>query len=130
MIKKSFTYRFTAFLLATLMFFTSSGFVLGKHQCKMEQNRMQEAVNLSCNETGCKKGCCSTELQYFKLDQEQQTVHAEFQLTDELSQFITAFASAFVLNSSVEETETPKYFLYKPPLILRDIPVLIQSFLL
>jgi hypothetical protein len=130
MTKISFTYRFTAFLLATLMFFTSSGFVLGKHQCKMEQNNTKEVVNLSCNETGCKKGCCSTELQYFKLDQEQQTAHAEFQLNDELSQFITAFASVFVFSSSVKETKTPKYFLYKPPLIQKDIPVLIQSFLL
>ncbi|MDF1864556.1 MAG: hypothetical protein P1U70_06970 [Saprospiraceae bacterium] len=130
MTKISLPYRFTAFLLATLMFFTSSGFVLGKHQCKMEQKSMQETVNLACNETGCQKGCCSTELEYFKLDQDQQTAHAEFQLTDELSQFITVFASVFMFTSAVQETKTPKYFLYKPPLIRKDIPVLIQSFLL
>lgn len=130
MTKNNLTYRFTAFLLAGLMFFTSSGFVLGKHQCEMEQNSMQEKVVSSCTETGCQKGCCSTELEYFKLDQDQQTTQAEFQLTDELNQFITAFASVFLSNTSLQQTERPKYFLYKPPLILRDIPVLIQSFLI
>lgn len=124
--KISSTYRFIAFLLASLVFFTSSGFVLGKHQCKLkEQNK-----ELTCAETGCQKGCCSTDFQYFKLDQDQQTAHAEFQLTDELSQFITVFASVFMFTSAVQETKTPKYFLYKPPLIRKDIPVLIQSFLL
>jgi len=123
--KISSTYRFIAFLLASLVFFTSSGFVLGKHQCKLkEQNK-----ELTCAETGCQKGCCSTDFQYFKLDQDQQTTTLNFDINSELIQFLTAYLVVFFIDEFFE-TATLTDDDYKPPLISKDIPVLFESFLL
>ena len=127
--KISTTYRFITFFLASLVFFTSGGFVLGKHHCKMMQKNKVENTTFSCAETGCKKGCCSTDFQYFKLDQDQQTNTLNFDFTKDLIQFITAYVVVFS-NNDLIETETLSYYNYRPPLISRDIPVLFESFLL
>ena len=123
------TYQFIAFVLAFLMFFTSGGFVLGKHHCKMEQKSMVDTTTLSCAEMGCKKGCCSTDYQYFKLDQDQQNNTLDFESNKELVQFVTAYVAVFLTNDFVKK-DTPSYSNYRPPLIQKDIPVLFESFLL
>jgi hypothetical protein len=112
------------------VFFTSSGFVLGKHHCKMKQKMSQGEIGISCSETGCQKGCCSTEFRYFKLDQDQQNTSLGNFLSTKLSQFAQAYSFTFLLPSPENNTKTPKFFLYKPPLITKDIPVLLESFLL
>ncbi|MFT6322236.1 MAG: hypothetical protein ACJAVF_001094 [Paraglaciecola sp.] len=124
------TYRILAISMACLMYFTSAGLTLGKHSCKMQKQGLTEKTGISCDDLGgCKKGCCDTDFQYFQLDQDQQTVSVNFDFTPQLSQFITVFVTVFLTDISAQ-TDSPNFKAYKPPLILRDIPVLIQSFLL
>lgn len=124
-----YTYRYFSVLLALLVYFTSVGLVLGKRHCQLKQNNLLEGKQYSCAETGCQKGCCSTEFHYFKLDQDQQTTTLDFKLSKELIQFVVLYVSVF-LENDLEKSEATLFAQYKPPLIQRDIPVLIQSFLL
>lgn len=124
------TYRFIAMLMACLMYFTSAGLTLPKHSCKMEQQGITAKTGISCDDLGgCKKGCCDTDFEHFQLDQDQQTASVNFELSTQLSQFVAVFIAVF-LTEVVVSTDTPNFQTYKPPLILRDIPVLVQSFLL
>lgn len=96
----------------------------------MEQQGITAKTGISCADLGgCKKGCCDTDYQHFQLDQDQQTASTNFELTPQVSQFITAFVAVFLVEI-LPQTEINNFQTYKPPLILRDIPVLVQSFLL
>lgn len=123
------TYKITAFLLALLVFLTSGGLILSKHNCQMQQKKLAEGEFYSCADSGCKKGCCSTEFLFFKLDQDQINTPFDVSFDQEVIQFATVFVSTFLRNI-IAENSFPKYQFYKPPLIQKDIPVLIQSFLL
>lgn len=123
------TYRYISIILACLVFCSSAGLILGKHHCNLKEKNLLEGTQYSCAETGCKKGCCSTEFQYFKLDQDQQTNLLGFKLTKQPTQLVFQYVALFHENG-LKPTDTPLFERYKPPLIPRDIPVLTQSFLL
>ena len=118
-------YHIFPFLLALLVFFSSAGIVLPKHHCQLKaQNE-----SLSCADTGCQKGCCSTELQYFQLDQDQSIPSLDNGLNSTVNYFFVATVNAFIIVHEGRQHEQ-LFFNYKPPPLLRDIPVLVQSFLL
>ena len=96
----------------------------------MEQQGITAKTGISCDDLGgCKKGCCDTDYEHFQLDQDQQTASVNFELSTQLSQFVAVFIAVFLTEVAVS-TDPPNFQTYKPPLILRDIPVLVQSFLL
>lgn len=122
--KYNFTYRLISFCLAVLIYVSSAGVVLGKHHCKMQAQNLETI----CAKTGCKKGCCSTEFQHFQLDQDQQTNSFNLEISKPLSHFVIAFVGTFLIEKP-NQKQISTYEQYKPPLIFRDIPVFIQSFL-
>ena len=148
--QKSNTYRILAFSLAILMFFTSAGLSIDMHFCQgnfksfsligKAKNCHELAQTSTCKhhkapiqEETCektdKKDCCENRTLTLDSDQDQQIQTANFTLTKEIKQFVTAYIYAFHQDKITEE-EVISFALYRPPLIQRDIPVLIQSFLL
>lgn len=148
---KSNTYRVLAFSLAFLMFFTSVGLSVDMHfcqgnfksfsligkaknchelaktsTCKHHKNPIQEEE--TCDKTA-KKDCCENRTVTLNADQDQQIQTVDFTLTKEVKQFVTAYVYAFYQNKLTKD-ETIPFALYRPPLIKRDIPILIQSFLI
>ncbi len=148
--KKSNTYRILALSLAFLMFFTSAGLSIDMHFCQdsfksfsligKAKNCHELAQTSTCKhhkvpaqeETGektDKKDCCENRTVTLDSDQDQQIQTIDFTLTKEIKQFVTAYIYAFHQDKITEE-ESISFALYRPPLIQRDIPILIQSFLL
>ena len=150
----SIPYRTLAFTMAFLMFFTSVGFTVDMHYCQGElktysflgkakscheigqgmkdcphHKKMMEARELEEN-TASKKGCCSNKTIHFQSDHDQQNqANNALVVSPQFQYFIIAFVEIF-LNAAVIETENPSYAHYEPPLIPRDIYVLLETYLL
>jgi len=77
-----------------------------------------------------KKGCCQDETEFFQLDFDYTTQIEDVSLNPDLlfaSALIYAIFNPVLL---VENTNITEYSHYSPPIPDRDIPVLIQSFLI
>ena len=61
-------------------------------------------------------------------DETGKATDVSFELNVQTIQFIQIFVSTFLINLPIE-TQISSYEQYKPPLINRDIPILVQSFL-
>ena len=143
------TYRFFALCLATLMLLTSAGITVDMHFCRGELKTLSlfgEAK--SCHKTGVmkncprhaemtteqgdsmsRKKCCENKTLSLLADQTQEVQNFSFVLSQQVQQFLIAYVAVFHTGNAME-TGTPDFAHYKPPLIVRDIPVHIQSFLL
>lgn len=145
--------RFLNIILAALVFISSTGFVINKHYCQGElketalvvkakschEKELDDRANMpancpmhqSKNSSGCeeKKGCCDNETEFVKLDIDQDIVSFEYQKL-QIPQLATILV--FATDFNLEETITsPVHFKnYKPPLIVCDVPVSLQTFLL
>jgi len=113
---------------------TTAGFSLHKHHCTItkETTTSVSHVKNCCgteDEKECPKGCCHDETEIIQLDTELSLPATTHEFAPEL---FVAIIHYFVFNSSLghEDKSSSKYLNYKPPLILKDIPVLIQSFLI
>ena len=136
------------------MLFASMGFLVDMHYCQGQlksisflgkakschdlgegmkdcphHKKMLEAKD-SAGDSLSEKGCCSSETIYYHLDKDQKhQVENTVLANASLQNFVIAFVEVF-LSSSVTQTENPIYAHYKPPLIPRDIYVLLETFLL
>ena len=147
------TYRIIACALAFLMFFTSTGFSVDMHYCQGNLKSFKFFGKAkSCHEIaekvahcshhrkamkperseGCskdKKGCCHNKTLHFQSDQDQQIPTPVFVVSQQLQQFLIAGVAVF-FSKDHPGKNTPASAHYKPPLIPKDVLVLVQSFLL
>ncbi len=143
-------YRIIAFSLAMLLLLTSSGLTLDMHLCQgnlksinlfgkakscveLAQKKQCHKATKSCHQQvdsekkSCKKGCCENQSTSIKLSTDLVEAQTPFFSVHDL-QFVAVFVYAFELSNYTISTHLSKK--YKPPLLNRDIPVLIQSFLI
>lgn len=120
--------------MALFILFTTAGFSLHKHHCTITKETITSVSHVkNCcgteNEEECPKGCCQDETEIIQLDTDFSLPATTHEFAPDL---FVAIIQHFVLNSSLdnEDKASSKYLNYKPPLISRDIPVLIQSFLI
>jgi len=152
MSSNSIPYRVIAMTMALLMFFTSFGFSVDMHYCQGQL----KTVNFfgkakSCYEVGkgmknCpnhadknenvksegpatnKKSCCNNNTVHFQNDQDQHNpIDNSVVVNSELQQFVFAFVSTFFSYSNTV-SDQPVHADYRPPLIPRDIYVLLENF--
>jgi len=121
-------------MMATLILLTTAGFSLHKHHCTVtkETTTSVSHVKNCCgieDEKEFPEGCCHDETEIIQLDTELSLPATIHEFAPEL---FVAIIHCFVLYTSLgyEDKSSSKYLNYKPPLILKDIPVLIQSFLI
>ena len=148
------TYRVVPLILAILLLGTTAGISLDMHICqgklktfnligkakdcgemaaKVMSNHCKKAQQ-SCHKEGilpfeksCKKGCCDQKSVISQLEIET-TCHSPENI--EVSPvFVAAFVYSFLYYSGTSTTSGILNFHHPPPLS-RDIPVLLQSFLL
>ena len=148
------TYRFITLTLAFLMLTTSVGFAVDMHYCQGQLKSVSFFGRAkTCHETadaiptkkcshhqkmmeqkeGCsmdKKDCCQNITLHFQSDQDRQVQTSDFMISKQLQQFVIVYAAGFFTNDFSIECDAASFNHYKPPLLLRNIPVLIQSFLL
>jgi len=100
-----------------------------KQHCKKHKKSCQSALSNQEKLSSCKKNCCSNKT--FKVESNDEAKKLQsLKLSQKQVQFITVFVQVFLL----EKTDLSRIILphlnYIPPLMNKDIPVLIQSFLL
>lgn len=146
-------YRLVAFSLALLILMTSVGWVVDMHYCagqlksvswlgkaKSCHEQAQASTSKSCphhqmmleqDEASSSDdgGCCENRTVYLHADQDTDALASQFVLEKQAQQFLVAFIVTFS-PTLTRGRDVPTYTHYTPPLIPRDIPVLVQSFLL
>lgn len=145
--------RIFALTMAFLMFISSAGIAIDMHYCGGELksvsvfgkakncHELEDKVpvkacphhkNMNLEKSGCKedKDCCSNKTEYYQSDQDLfLQAPIPFQVK-EFHQFIVAYTSVFLMPQNRINREILPFDHYRPPLILKDISILIQSFLL
>jgi len=148
-------YRYVALIMAFLMFFTSSGLSIDRHYCQghlksfsffgkakscyqladaesnlqctaNKNNKITEKAN-SCSLM--QKDCCKNKLLQIISDQDKKIQSNQLLITQQLQTFVVAFVSVF-LSSPAYDTVSANHISYKPPLIPKDIHVLLETYLL
>lgn len=126
--------KISAILMAMFILLTTAGFSLHKHHCTItkETTTSISHVKNCCgteDEKECPKGCCQDETEIIQLSTDLSLPTTTHEFAPEL---FVAIIQHFVPNNLFDygDKTLSKYLNYKPPLILKDIPVLIQSFLI
>ncbi len=150
----SLTYRILALTMAFLMFVSSVGITVDLHYCQGKLKTFSFIGKAkSCHDIGegmknCphhkkmmeteksadnglnKKDCCSNKTFHFQSDQDlQHQADNALVVSQQLQHFTIAFVEIFLF-PAVLETKKPSFAHYKPPLIPRDIYVLLETYLL
>ncbi len=149
------TYRFIALLMACLTLITSTGFAADMHYCQGElkhfslfgeakscheinaNKHCKSTTKTTCHSTpkenaqapSCQKDCCNNEAAFLSLDTD--VVDVSVDKTEPIS------TQWMAVISTPQFTLPPMFYYsfkhhqnYKSPLLKRDIPLLVQSFLL
>lgn len=148
------TYRITSLMMALLMLLSSTGFSMDLHfcqgqlksfsfwgeaaschtlatksHCHKKMKTCHVALAQNNDVKGCKKDCCSNTTIEMEHSDELQTSQ-KLEITPTQFQFLSAFVQVYVLRNTERNKAIIPYLNYVPPLLNKDIPVLIQSFLL
>lgn len=131
--------------LALLLFISSSGIVFSKHYCKGELKSIalfgeakschDDSKMKSCpfhpvsEEEPEEKDCCKNESELVKLDEDIDIPQFDLDLLEHQELVAVLLVTADLLSFSLEE-KTLHYLNYKPPLIVRNLYVRLQTFLL
>ena len=140
-------------LTAIIVLFVSTGFTVSKHFCAneiksvsyffkvKECNHAESPTEKVCHKKESQKKCCSkkkavkkddcckTTFDSYQLNLDYVKVEAKPEINKQQFEFITAFVYSFVSVINFK-THSKTFTEYQPPKLYRDIPVLIQSFLI
>lgn len=131
-------------ILAILLFIGSTGLVINKHYCQDELKSMAvfqkaKSCHAAKQTSACPMhaqqeqdddqsgGCCDDQSEMVKVEQEQTfpVLGMELQLSIAM---LPPSAMAFDLSSLPSIHLLPEYLHYKPPPLVCDLPVLLQTF--
>lgn len=126
-------------LLAVVFFLSSTGFTISSHKCGGRIHKqhinftaedlscgMEDEESKSCGTNSIEDDCCQNEFQTFKVTDQFQVSNGG----DVDAYFFIGYVYAAIQLLIIESTDYSECKNYKPPLPDKDIPVLIQSFLI
>ena len=97
--------------------------------CSHQKKACHAAPVVQEESADCQKDCCSNKKIEISADEDAQKIQVE-SLTPKQIKFVTAFVKTFVLGHTDLSQHIIPHLNYKPPLLNKDITILIQSFLL
>ncbi|AGC77266.1 hypothetical protein LX97_01573 [Nonlabens dokdonensis] len=97
--------------------------IVPSHGCGMETNNPKDLCKISIENS-----CCNDIVELVKGQEDLKLSLSNFDIDQQ--QFLIAFTYSYVSLFSGNHLEDPSYTTYSPPLVVRDIPVLHQSFLI
>jgi len=126
--------KILAILMAMFILLTAVGFSLNTHYCTATNKTVVSfnSIKSCCNvasEEGCSNGCCHDETEYIVLSSEI----SQPAVTTNISPIQFVALVQFILPDGLFDQDVEvfnKYLSYSPPLLFRDIPVRVQSFLI
>lgn len=132
--------KFFSVILSLVILITSMGFTVSSHVCGGKRVKTVISVgkaDVSCgmekNANNCaskkqmKPNCCQDEVQLIQNDEDYTQQLTNFDFSPD---FLIAFITSYVELFENETTEADFFSDHSPPPLIRDIPVLIQSFLI
>ena len=148
MFNRQVIYKKIAFILSILVFYSSVGLAVDLHFCQGEVKSMaffgkakncyelagfknacpkHESITLEKNhlESIKSKKCCTSKSILLQSDSDQLIPSVDVNPTQV---FLFAFSSVFLLNHEELDAEYTGFYIYKPPLVYKDIPVLFENF--
>ena len=137
---KQISHKIASFSLALLVLFSTVSFTVEKHFCGemlMDMAIMHKAescaMELALAERGCdteaeKPGCCNDEHIVIEGQDNLKASWESISLEDQ--QFLVAFTTSYFQAFTITEAQTSPFDDYAPPLIIRDIQLLNESFLI
>ena len=127
-------------ILSFVILITSMGFTVSSHICggkKVKTTLSVGAADVSCgmekNVNSCatkkqmKPNCCQDEIQLIQNDEDYTQQITDFDFSTD---FLLAFVTSYVELFESETSEIDFFADHSPPPLIKDIPVLIQSFLI
>ena len=123
-------------IISFAILFTSMGFTFSSHYCGGEKQK--SAFNIGVTDVSCgmetksntssklKSNCCKDEYQKIQIDDDYTQQNVKIDLHPN---FIVAFVATY-FNLFENNAVQKKYALYNPPPLIRDIPIMVQSFLI
>ncbi len=146
------TYRIFALTMALVMFTSSVNLAMDMHYClgklksvsfvgKAEACHDMVSADMSdCPQhqemmektKGCsmeRKDCCENKSVHIQSDVDELETSSELVVSQQLQNFVVAYVEVFLKNNYVERT-APSFQYYHPPIVVKDIPVLHQAFLI
>ncbi|MEZ4991266.1 MAG: hypothetical protein R2824_12670 [Saprospiraceae bacterium] len=139
--------RLSHIILAILVFIGTSGLVINKHYCQNELKSIAvfhkaESCHSKKDMAACpmhakkdqeqgeneRKDCCNDHSEIVKIDQEQSFPSLDLHLSSP-PVVQPPFPPTLVLSIQMSDRHSLDYLNYKPPLIICDIPVMLQSLL-
>jgi hypothetical protein len=120
--------RITSILLSILIISLSAGVTINTHFCggNLESVSFYQDKDCCCGDGEMESNCCSNETIQYQTDQQFAPVSFEWKV----KVFKTVAAAVQTEIVSFQLLSHKAYQNYKPPLLQRNIPVLVQSFLL
>lgn len=100
-----------------------------KKHCKSNKKSCHAAPSQTIEKKACQKNCCSDKKVEIENNDEAKPIPTT-EISPVNAQFITAFVQVFLLEYTDLNKRIIPYLHYIPPLLSKNIPVLIQSFLL
>lgn len=133
-------YKIFSVILGLVILITSMGFTVSSHICggkKVKTVLSVGAADVSCgmekNANNCatkkqmKPNCCQDEFQLIQNDEDFTQQVTDFQFSND---FFIAFLTSYKELFYAEDFEYDFFTDHSPPPLIKDIPVLIQSFLI
>jgi hypothetical protein len=135
----------THIVLAFILLISSTGLVMNKHYCQNQLKSVALFVAAKpCHQQKAKqacpmhaamdqdqeesKNCCDDETEYVKADQEQINQSFEVDASAPLI-FLASFIQTFLTDHPTTDKASIDFFNYRPPIIVFDQPVVLQTFL-
>jgi hypothetical protein len=132
--------QFLSVILSLVVLITSMGFTVSSHMCGGKKVKTVLSIgssDVSCgmekNRNNCATGqqmrddCCQDEFQIIQNDEDYTQQITDFDFS---ADFFIAFVTSYVELFQTETTEIDFFTDHSPPPLIKDIPVLIQSFLI
>jgi len=134
--------------LAFLVLFSTSGLTVSKHYCSgvlknvaiwaeaapchankaLKSCPLHADMTMPDHDTAPSNNCCDTRSEFFKTNTEQAEIATDFTLED-YPVVVAALRVLTDLHPLVNDSKTTRYLFYKPPLLVYDLPVSLQTFL-
>lgn len=127
-------------ILSLVFLVTSMGFTISTHICGGKKVKtvlsignadvscgMEKAQNNCASGQQMKSNCCQDEFQLIQNDEDYKQPLTNFDFAPD---FLIAFVTSYVELFGNETTKIDFFTDHSPPPLVRDIPVLVQSFLI
>lgn len=123
--------KITCLMLSAIVLFTTTGFTVTKFYCgtQLRSVHVLTQPDYCCSNANTTKGRCHTEIQYFQMDYDGTSPSVDQKVNSDFTFVCTQYVTQELFFNSIDK-HANDYLNYKPPLIQRDIPILIQSFLI